>query len=184
MTEQTILQIGLFNYFSFLFPFLLVWTIVYGFLMQIKFFGEKQNGLHAIIALSVAIIISLSDKALQVINYMTPWFILFTLVFFFLMLLFRSGGVKEAEISDVLKERTTVYWLLVMFIIIFLASVSKVYEPETFTVSEGNVSVTVNQSATGGSGEQAFWATLFHPKILGAIFVLLISAVTIKMLAE
>jgi hypothetical protein len=162
---------------------ILIWAIVYGLLAYVKPFG-KNNGLYAIIGFVVGIIVMLSENALKIINYMIPWFILIFILIVFLVMAYMFLGAREADVLNVLtRDKTIVVWILIIFFIIFIASLGKVFfTKETPIKGEGNISA--EMSEVGERGEGAFWATLFHPKVLGLIFVLLIAVFTLLLLTE
>ena len=69
------LDLGVLNYFSVIFPALLIFVIVYALLEKTKMLGENRS-LHAIAAISAAFLVMLSKDILEIINFGAPWFIL------------------------------------------------------------------------------------------------------------
>ncbi len=65
---------------------------------------------------------------------------------------------------------------IIIAVVILLGSLGKVYfsgGTETEIVMRNGTLVETGEA--GGRGSGAFWATMFHPKVLGVIFVLLIA---------
>lgn len=175
------LDVGLLKYFSGIFPMILVWALIYGLLSYVKPFG-KNNAVYAIIGFVAGILVMFSQNAIDVINHMVPWFILFFILIMFLLMAYMFLGAKESDILTVLKgNQAIVYWLIIIFVVIFVASLGKVFftGDSAVSIETGEVNVT---GEVGEQGSGAFWATLFHPKVLGMIFVLLIAVFTIVLI--
>jgi hypothetical protein len=125
---------------------------------------------------------------------MVPWIILMVVLIFFMIMTFMFFGVKEGDIakSALGKQKQIIYWVVIIFIVIFLASISKVMfagggQTTTTTVTETTgtgTGIAVNESQAGTVGQAAFWATLFHPKVLGAVFILLLAVFAVMLLAK
>ena len=91
----TFLDIGLLEHFGVIFVILLVFLIVFALLEYIKPFGEEKKGLHAIIALVVALLFLVSKIATNMVKMMVPWFMVLAIFLFFTMFLIRMFAVKE-----------------------------------------------------------------------------------------
>jgi len=180
----TLLDLGLLSHFSIIFPVLLVYALVVGILSYTKLLGENK-ALNNIIAIALALSISMSTMVVQIINTMSPWIILIFLFLMFLLMAYKFLGATDTDIHNVLmKDKTIVVWILIIFFIIFLGSMSKLYfsSGQTATTTTGNVSVTEGQAA--GTGVGAFWATLFNAKVLGVIMVMMIAVFAIILLSS
>ncbi len=178
--------------FDVIFVFLFVLVIVYAVLDKIKLFGDNK-GLHGLVAFVAGILTLFSDVAIKTIVTAAPWFVLLLIFFIFILIAFMTFGVKEEGFLWVMKsdEFSYVrYWVIAFIIIIFLGSLS-------FAIAEekggfpGYKNVTMEnatQALAGGPGApvqaSAFWETLFHPKILGMIAILMIALFTISRLTE
>jgi hypothetical protein len=181
----TVLDIGLLSYFKIIFPFLLIYAGVVGVLGWTKMFGENKL-LHNIIAITVAFIFVLSGGLIEVINMMVPWITIMFALFIFLVIAYKFLGAKDSDIANVLtRDKTVVVWILIIFLLIMLGSISKIYFSGTGpTPIQGEGGITANQSSVGTTGVGAFWSTLFHPMMLGAIMVLLIGMFAILLLTS
>ena len=187
----TFLDVTLLKHFSSIFPLLLVWAIMFGVLEYLKPFGEKKEGLYGLISMVIAVMFLLSKTAMDLIKYMAPWFIILLIFLMFMLLIFRFLGVKESEIAGVFKNRkdkAPIYWVIIFSALVFVAALGKVFfsgeGPLTQIFTQGP---TLPANATAGgvavAGEAAFWATIFHPKVLGIVFVLIVAIFAIKLLA-
>lgn len=179
----TLLEIGLLKYFGIIFPLLLVWAVTFGILEKSELFGKDKHGLNSIIAMLMAFLTILWAPAVDVINLMAPWVVLLGVLFFSIIAIFKMFGVSDKAITAEVATPTVAYWIIILILIVFLASLAKVVKPETFVTGGSTiVNVTTNQSAVGTGGEEAFWATFFHPKVLGMLMIILVATLTIKML--
>jgi len=182
----TFFDITLLENFSLIFTFLLVFAIIYALLEMFKLLGDNK-GIHAIVAISVALIMLISKNALQVINLAIPWFVILFVIAIFALIgykLFNPG-----DISEVLKgNRTLTIWVVVIAAVIFIGALSQVYgqtigpylggENTTESVSDGT------GSTATGEFSQNLTATFFHPKVLGLIIIMLIAVFTVFFLAR
>jgi len=173
--------------FSLLFPFLFVLVVVYALLSKFKIFGGNA-GVNGIIALMVAAMFMFSSRAVTVINLMAPWFVVLFVFIVFILIAFMLFGVQESDFASLIKSSDhgsiVIYWVIALALIIGLgaiASVSDVFSGNTVTTTDASGQTVIGQTAETGSS--AFWATLFHPKVLGMIMILLIAMFTLQRLA-
>jgi len=193
----TFLDITLLEGFQSIFIFLLIWAVVYGMLSFIQPFGkENKLGLYAFIGFFIALITLFSTPVLTVISVITPWFVAITLfVFFILIVLFTLGythdDVHGTLIGDNYKNMIVV-WVIVISVIILLAGLGFVFftEDQLVVDADGNVVQVVEEvtaipaGEVGEVGPDAFFATLFHPRVLGMIVVMIIGFLAITFLAK
>lgn len=180
----TFLDIGILEHFSSIFTFILVYIIIYGTLEVSSPFGKGRKGLHALIALCIAFIIIVSKIAMFMISYMTPWFVVLFLFIFFLIFAVRMFGTSDKDITSIIKNRS-VYPILVVFaIIIVISTLSAAFGQrllEKGTGEEGTIEggdAQIIDSDPGSTKTNSFSDnlinTLFHPKVLGMVVILLI----------
>ncbi|MBN1386319.1 hypothetical protein JW968_05095 [Candidatus Woesearchaeota archaeon] len=198
----TILDLGFLANFSFIFTFLLVFAIVFAILEKAQLLG-KNRGLNAIIALVVGFLVLLSDNVRAVIEIAAPWFVLLMLFIMFILLAFNVFGADTGNFMSVLvnpEHKHIVYWIVALAIIIIMFSLSQVIGQDVgpFLDEEGhpvdnadwNRTLTAGERAGGGTStatsdfNQNLGATIFHPKILGMILILLIASFAIRMLSQ
>lgn len=146
-----------------------VFAITYGLLEKFEFLG-KNKGLHGLVAVSVAFLIILFPETRELINFMTPWFIIFLILAIFIILFLMLFGIKEKEISDYFRNyagATTT--IIVIVAVIFVFAMHKVF---------GDI------FAYPGAGATGLWSSMLriflHPKVLGVVVLLLIIAAIVK----
>lgn len=180
----TILDIGLLNYFSIIFPFLLIYASVVGLLGWLKFFGDNKL-IHNIIAISLAFLFVLSQALVKVVNMAVPWLILMFMLLMFLLIAYKFLGAKDEDIARVLmRDKTVVIWIMIIFVIILLGSIAKIYFTEGAPIPVGGEGgISVSEENIGKTGVSAFWSTIFNPQLLAVVMVLLIAVFAIMLLS-
>lgn len=185
---MAVFDISLLGQFSIIFPFLLAWVIIFGVLSYTKTFGDNK-GLHSIIALCLAFLFVLSKDAVQIINFASPWFVLFFLFIIFVIMGFKIFGATDADVLGVLKNpefRAISTWIGILSLIIIIASISHVMGQRTLEEGSGEV-IVIEEGEEGvatGDFQTNVMNTLFHPKILGLLVILIIGSLTIKYLTQ
>lgn len=174
------IDISVLKEFSGIFPFLLVLVLVYAFLMFSEWFKEHK-GIAGVVAVVLAFMTLMSDIAIKTINMMAPWFVLFVIFAIMFTLAFMMFGFDIKYISKFIEggEFNIGIWVLAIMAIIGIGSLFTVVNEE---IGFGEL---VSQNATGAASQgYNFWPTLFHPKILGMVLVLLIAVFTIRQITK
>ena len=161
------------GYFSNIFIILFIFTATYAVLTFKKPFGDAK-GINALMSFSVAIIFLFSPDAIEIVKSTVPWFILMMVALMFVLIVTSS---VNASIPDSL-IRSIGTWVLVIGIIILVLNISLRLGQRAgpYLNETGD-----NGGAVGGgdvassSFTQNLTATLFHPKVLGMLLVLLIA---------
>ncbi len=182
----SVLDVGLLGKFSFIFTMLFIIVIVYGILEYTKIFGDRQ-GLHILVAFLVGIMLLLVPSVSDVISTITPWFILLFIFILLMVIAYKMLGATDSDIKNAMTtNKSIIYWIMIFSVIILLGGLGKVF----FTGGDSSVGINVNETGTttssdvGQTGTNALWATIFHPKVLGLIFLLLIGVFTITSLTS
>lgn len=180
----TFLDLGLIKGFSFIFPFLLVWTVVFALLEHRSVFGDRKQ-IHAVMAFVIAMMVALTRPAVEVISIMTPWFVVLLMVLLLMILFFKFFGVTDEDIVKVFKDPYYVWigWVLgIVSLAIFAGAVLTVFKGTFTAVWTGGEIAVPSGTALGGLGEEEALRTVFHPKILGLIFIFVVAALTVNLL--
>ena len=185
---ETFLEIGVLNYFSIIFPALLVFVIIFAILEKTKILGESKS-VHAIAAIVAAFLVMLSKDIIAIINFGAPWFVLVFVFLTLLLLIYRFMGASEADIAKVIRTDKPIQWtIFIVAIVIVLASISNIYgqrlleqaEAEGLSVEEFKE----KEAAEGRTFSGELYSTIFNPKILGLIFIFLVAVFTIALLSK
>lgn len=155
----TVLDIGVLEHFIPLFSFLFVFLIVYALLQKLKLLGGKSV-IDFLVSLVVSILVVLSSSAVELARFMSVWGVVVTiiLVFLFIMMSFWAGEGKMGLPVD-MDIKSIVFWV---FIIILAIGLTQVFGPVLMPYAEG------------ADPSRTVLRTIFHPRIVGALFLLII----------
>lgn len=166
----TFLDIGLLQHFLPLFTFLLVFVIIYAILQKIEILG-KSKAVHFIAALCVAFIVLFSGATTDMINFLIPWMVV---IIVFMLMLFLSMMFLGVKAEEIFEKVGGVYTFLIIMIILFIIAMTTTLGPIFTPYSE--------------VGEQTIQSetikTLFHPRTLGAIFILLVAVFAVSQISR
>ncbi|MFQ5620817.1 MAG: hypothetical protein ACE5FT_03165 [Candidatus Nanoarchaeia archaeon] len=176
----TLLDMGLLEQFGGIFPFLLVLVLAYALFLRIKWFENKA--LAATVAFVLALMATLSPVASTAIRLMAPYYVLLLLMLFFIMLIMMTLGATSENITDyIFKPDSVGGW--VGWAAGALAVIIGVWGFGKTLAMEG-LWPTFAGEAAGTAQEQLFWGIIFHPKMLGLIFVMLVGLFAVNRLAS
>lgn len=183
----TFLDITGIEKFSVIFPFLLVFVVVYGILEATGVFGKDKQGMHSLVAFVLAMIAVISPGFVDVIKTSVPWFVILVIFIFMSLLSFRVFGTTNADVLGVLKgNRTITSWIVAISIIILIYSVSQVYGQQLLNKDNTDTgNVTTGDGSTGSNNfSDNVGNTLFHPKILGMMLLFLVATFSVMFLTK
>lgn len=190
----TFLDVSILSNFISVFTMLLVFVIVFGVSEVMNLFGEGKKGLRAMVALAVSFIVLFSKGIMVVIQTFTPWFVLLVLVIFFMLFAVRMFGVGEKEIkAEIMKDSTITTWIIILVVTMVLFSLGTGLGQTSLeqtrsggTESGSGGAITVNNQSAGSVSSSDFsqnlYNTIYHPKILGLILIMLIAVIAILFL--
>ncbi len=187
----TFVDISIINNFSSIFTFILVFVILYALMETTKALGEGKKSLHAIVAVVIAFLVSMSSGVVAVIQSFTPWFTLLVIVIFFILFAVKLFGVKDSGIADGFKNNKSIMtWILILTAVILLFSLGSGFGQQTLEEGQkggGAVSVATGNTTTPtdtGSFSQNLYNTLYHPKVLGLILIMIIVLISAIFLTD
>ncbi len=160
----TFLDIGMLKNLVPLFGLLFVFFILFGLLQKTKLLGGKQL-IDFFVSLIISILVLLTDSATELINFMSVWLAVVMIILVVLIIMF-SIWLKEGETGlPIAGIKGILFWV---FIIILIIGLTNVFGP-IFT-----------PYAAGSSESWVTLRTLFHPRVIGAVVLLLIIVNLIK----
>lgn len=201
----SLLDVTLLSHFSEVFVFLFIFVLVYAILKLTKVLGDSP-GLIGLLAITSAFMFMFSSKAIAMVTFMVPWFTLLAVFIMLIILNYRilggEGGVMSALV-DAKKHKMVVYWIVIIGIIIVLMALGQNYgqsvgpylDDEGNTVYRNSSSPIESISGIGdtyrGTGDvdtgdfnTNLGATIFHPKVLGMILILIIASFTMMFMVK
>lgn len=194
----SVLNTSLVDSFSPILLFLLVFAIVFGILTWSKLLGNNK-AVHSIIALAIGLLVLTSSKSIVIIKTMIPWFVVIVILMFMIILSFKVFGVSDQSFTNAVTENGTLRWaLIVVAILIFALAISSAYGQDSLTYTKDKGTV-INESSNNvlldgnnqevtttntGNFQQNLGATIYNPKVLGLLLLLLIGVFTISQLSQ
>ena len=182
----TVLDVGLLRSFDVIFPFLLVWALVFAILQKTKMLGDRL-GLNVMVAVVVAFLVLLSDDAINIIKFIIPWFTIAIIFFILLLLIFQLFGAQDKDIFAALKGDRAITWVIIgVAIVIIFAAFGNVFGQKLTEAAFQQGTVNVTEGGTGvatPSFQSNIYATLFHPKVLGMLILFAIAIFAVALLS-
>ncbi len=182
------LDVGLLDHISLVFPFLLVWAVMFGLLTWKKVFGENRI-IQGTIAVTIAIMFIMSDKAVAILNISSPWFVILFMLIIFVLIGFKMFGVSDTHIVSIVTSKDYQYistWIVLISLLIIVFAGSSVMGQDLLDESVDGTTTVSNGGGNVGSAdhEEAWTSTVFHPKMLGFIVIMIIAGLTLIQLSK
>lgn len=187
----TLLDMGFFSHFAPIFAFLLVFCIVFAILESKKILGDHR-GINSLVAFCVASLFVLSGFAIRIVSLAAPYFVV---LFIFVLFVVMSVTIFGFDLDRIMKTVASpdynyiLYFVVIFGLVIILIVLGQSFGqsllsgPADAQAPAVNLSYTGNVSSTNNY-EQNLWNTVFHPKVLGLIFVLIIASFAMRLLAQ
>ncbi len=172
-----VLDIGLLKDFSYLFGWLLIFVVVYGILQVIDMF--KNRGIHALIAITITVIVATTTGTMNVVSDMMPWFVVIGFFVVFLLVLSNFMGIPTTEVISKFGGSGAVWWIfvpLMLGLVISLVSGGQFSRGDTTRIDPDTGEVIKVPGKTVIN-------VITDPKVLGLILILSISSITITLMA-
>lgn len=172
-----VLDLGLLKDFSYIFGWILIFVVVYGILQVIDIF--KSRGIHALIALTITVLVATNTGTMNVVSDLLPWFVIMGFFIVFLLVLGNFMGVSTGDVIARFGGKAIVWWIFVPLMIGLIISL----------VSGGQFSRGDTTRVDPETGElikvpgKTVINIITDPKVLGFILLLSISAITIALMA-
>ncbi len=179
-------------------PALLVLVVVYAMMLSSGKLGKNQF-INSIVAFALAAMVLVSENVSRLIGFISPWFVVLFVFVLFMLIAFKSTGVTDSMILDVIKSRNYIAWTIAFIAIgILLYGVSQMFGQDLLT-GESPASQVSGQSQNNeivdfmDDGTPIYTTTLtstddfdtnlnntlFHPSILGLALIGLIATFTV-----
>ena len=128
----TFLNLAFLGDVSIIFVFLFIYAIVFGLLEMGKPFKGENKGLHALIALGIAIMAVTFGPVVSLIRFLIPWFLVMALVIFFILFGFRIFA-GDKDVSDwVMRPKSPARnWIIIVTVIIMIFGLGQAFGQST-----------------------------------------------------
>lgn len=166
----TFLDLGLIEFFLPVFYTLLIFAMLFALTSKIGLFGENKSMIW-IFSLGLTFVIMFSGSALELINFVTPWYGFLAIFLFFTFLVLGFLGLKQdggsRDEDSILRQIGGGTFIWVIILIILIIGIGNVFSGALFPYNEGGIdSLTLK--------------TIFHPRVLGAFLILIIVSFVIR----
>jgi len=182
----TILDVSLLQSFDIIFAPLLVFALFFAILQKTKGISSAP-GINALVAAIAAFFILLSETAIQIVNFMVPWFAVAIVFIVLLLLIFQMFGATDKNLYSALTGDTTIIWtILGLGIVIILAAFGTVLGQNVgpYLNDGGVIAANGSTNVATADFQTNVTATLFHPKILGMLVIFGIIIMAVFLLTE
>lgn len=180
----TILDVSLLNTVGMLFPILIVWAVTWAVLRKTKWLGNAP-AIDAVIASAVSLIVLISPKLVQFLNFVIPWFAVAIIFFVLMLLVFRIFGAEEKDFASAVRNSSALMWSLIAIGLLILTAGIFTTIGQDFTNLAFGDGAPVESVSPGGVSTTSFETNvtniLVNPKILGVmiVFAILVFAVAL-----
>ncbi len=177
----TLLDAGLLSYFMPLFVFLVIFILIYALLAKTKLFGDMP-ALNLLAAICIAAVAVFAGTITGVVITLTPWIVFMVFVLALLFGMFAFFGVENKEIWDTIGGKTP-YFVIVLIIV--LIAITQTFEKQVSPFEDSNQTVvTAGTTAQPQNVRGEVIRTLTHPRLLAALFMLIVSAFAIRLITD
>ncbi len=162
----TFLDIGLLEYFTPIFVFILIFILVYALLQKTSLLGGSQK-LDFMLAVLVALLALISQATINFVTIMSTWYVILIVAVILMTLAISIGG--KDQITEIPGGFQTIFWA---GIVILVVSIGYVFGPVFTPYAAG--------------ADSGWWVlrTIFNPRIFGVLLIMLIALILINKLTE
>lgn len=172
----TIMDVSALYYFLPFIIFLFIFVVSYGFLSKVKILGDNIK-LNLIAAVCIGLLTIFIGNLIDILSFTIPWLFfiaILMLMVFGIFIFFKIGKNDEESYAKVWELIGSTPVLILMLVIIFIA-ITQVFES----------TLSPYDSATGEKTPTSeTLRTLTHPRILSALFILIVAGVVIRYLVD
>lgn len=182
----TVLDVTLFDFFSPALLFILVYATTYAILEKLNFFGENK-GIHAIISFAISLLFLFSGAARSVLEFALPWYLILGFVGLNILIIMGLFGAGEKEFKAALSSDSRIItWTIVLSVVILIFALSNAIGQFALEKTQDNQTIIEDTEETTATDSftKNLYRTLFHPKVLGMLALLLIAMFTILFLTS
>jgi hypothetical protein len=176
----TFFDFALLREFSSIFTWVLIFVVVYGVLEVTNFLHNR--GLHAIMAITLTVLVSISGVTTNVVTSLAPWFVIIAFFLFFFFSLTSFMGIEKTGVLSVLGNNQAFWWVFVPLIIALVVALINAGQQGGELSPLGDLSGSAQATQEPVSAGKVVLDTLTDKKVLGMMLIFSISAVTIALM--
>lgn len=172
----TVLDVGLFSFLLPFFVFVFTFVVLYALLSKTELLGKNQVVLNFVAAFCIAAVAVFTGSLIGVVRIVVPWLVFIIIILVLLFGMFKFFGTADKDIWSTIGGQTVIY---VLILIVILVALSQVFESDISPYKAANGTI-IQQTQV----KSEVIKTLTHPRLLGALFILITSAFTVKLLID
>ena len=182
----SILDVSLLGFFQPIFLFLIVFALVYGILEKTKMFGEGKSILHLIIAVCIAASTIVVKSVSGVLGSILPWFVLLFTVALLVFMIYGFLGVNPDRVWKLTGYTSLLLIMLAIVGGVILITFQSDLSPYNGSTSDqvSNVTITSTNGTVVKTPTSETLKTLTNPRLLGALLLLVLTALSAKLIVD
>ncbi|MBI3032320.1 hypothetical protein HYY69_02495 [Candidatus Woesearchaeota archaeon] len=183
-----VINIELLQHFTPVLSFILVLVLIYAALQYTKALGANKI-IHAILAIVVSFVVVLSPNITSIVMFAAPWFTILFILVIFALIGVKLFGVSDDSISSMMKNHAGLQWtFIIVIVIIILGALSTSFGQKQLELGQAGEQLVLTKQDPGGSTATGNYQTnlqrtIYHPKVLGLLFVLIVAALTVRLMS-
>jgi hypothetical protein len=172
----SILDLGLLEYFLPWFIFIFVLIIVWALLEKVEFFG-KNKLVNWVIAFCIALMFIIVPEMQTIVATITPFFMILIIFLILVFIVFMFMGYSGDKILEVISQNEIITWVVIILALgIMGLALTQVYGDAIHEIT--------SPEQDGDDLEQSIGEIIFHPKVLGVSFILILAALVVKFVSS
>lgn len=178
----SVLDVAGLVFFLPVFIFILIFTLLMGLLEKTKFLGDNKV-LNITAAFCIAAVSVFAGRVTGLISEVVPWIVFVFVLMALIFAIYGFFGVQNKDIWALFGEPLPFILILVIVVI----GISVVFESSLSPYQPGanGTAVTVSGAVPGALNPRTeMIRTVTHPRLLGALFIMITAASTIHFLTK
>ncbi|MDI3474111.1 MAG: hypothetical protein PWR30_434 [Candidatus Woesearchaeota archaeon] len=166
----TLLDLELFSVFSPIFTFIVVFLFIYVILSMAPAMKDKKS-ISLVIAFLMAMIFSVYPGMSEFVYELTPGIVIFLIIIIFILITLSAVGLNQKDLLGLFGEDNkgaTWFFVIVVGVIVGIAA-SVAFGEEMLSITD------TSSNNASDEFQENIVETIFHPSVLGLIFMMLIA---------
>jgi len=179
----TVLDFSLLKFLMPLFVFIFIFAAVYALISKTEIFGKNQ-GLKLLLSISVAAVSLFAGNLVAAFGSIIPWFVFIIVILMLIFALYTAFGMEQKEIWPIMGGQVTIFVIILIVIVIGLTSAFR-QDVSPFETERDGVEVSSAATAErGGTVQSETIRTLTHPRLLAALFILVVASFAVRLIVD
>ncbi|MBT3408963.1 hypothetical protein HOK68_01775 [Candidatus Woesearchaeota archaeon] len=198
-----VLDLSLIQYFLPILLFLIIWAVLYSLLKNKQYISDKDS-INSLIAFIASLLIVIESNSVLFLGTLLPIFLFIAVATIFFLLIFSFIGWESKSLNEEVESNSIITWVVVVIGFLIVAySAGQIFGQQLlesrnpdgvpsdikneYGLNEKNNIINSNNNEIKSTGTGDFFSnltnTLFNPKVLGMLLILIVGALVIIMLS-